>query len=62
MDPSLPKQSFGDVIDKMSILTRKVFFGEEDAVEELAYLVDCLNEMGHQGDEGEEAGEDEAGH
>lgn len=41
----LPKQSLGDVIDKMSILTRKVFFGEEDAVEELGYLEWCLNAM-----------------
>jgi len=41
----MPKQSFGDVVDKMTILTRKVFFGEEDAIEELYYLIGCLNKM-----------------
>ena len=39
----MPQLSLGDVIDKMSILTRKTFFGEEEAFNELQYLVDCLD-------------------
>lgn len=43
LPPSMPKQSLGDVIDKLTTLTRKVYFGEEDAIEELNYLIDHLN-------------------
>jgi len=39
----MPRQSFGDVVDKMTILSRKIYFGEEDAIEELSYLKGALN-------------------
>ena len=42
---SMPKQSIGDVIDKLSTLTRKVYFGEEDAIEELNYLISHLDKI-----------------
>ena len=45
LDKRLPKQSMGDVVDKMTILVRKLFFGEEDAVKELQYLVECMNDI-----------------
>ena len=35
MKPSL---SLGDVIDKLSILTRKIYFGDEDSISEHRYL------------------------
>ena len=41
----LPHLSFGDVIDQLSIVARKVFFGEEDAIEELNYLIEHLDKM-----------------
>ena len=41
----MPKQSLGDVLDKLTTLTRKVYFGEEDAIEELNYLIDGLNSL-----------------
>lgn len=42
-------QSLGDSIDRLSILIRKIFFGEEDAYQELQYLEECLNEGGFNG-------------
>ena len=45
LPPSMPKQSLGDVLDKLTTLTRKVYFGEEDAIEELNYLIDGLNSL-----------------
>lgn len=36
------KYSLGDIIDRMTILTRKIKFGEEAASDELAYLVNNL--------------------
>ena len=42
---SLPKQSLGDVMDKLTTLTRKVYFGEEDAIEEMNYLIDSLDRI-----------------
>ena len=41
----MPKQSLGDTLDKLTTLTRKVYFGEEDAIEEMNYLIDCLDKM-----------------
>ena len=41
----LPKLSMGDIIDKLTILIRKVYFGEEDAIEELNYLIEHLDSM-----------------
>lgn len=36
------KLPLGDAIDKMTILTRKVYFGEEDAGEELNHITKSL--------------------
>lgn len=41
----LPQQSLGEVMDKLSILTRKIFFGEEDAYKEYTYLTECLDKL-----------------
>ena len=41
----MPRQSEGDVIDRMSILAMKVYEGEEEAYEELNYLRNCLNKV-----------------
>lgn len=45
MDKNLPKQSLGDVIDKVSILTRKIYFGEEDAIKEFEYLTQSIGKL-----------------
>ncbi len=37
--------SFGDVIDRITILSRKIFFGEEGAYEEHTYLIDGVNRL-----------------
>jgi hypothetical protein len=37
-----PKQSLGDSLDRLTILARKVFFGEEDAYKELKYIMDNI--------------------
>ena len=47
--PEAPKQSLGDVIDKLSILIRKVQFGETQAMKELEYLQIALTNMGYDG-------------
>lgn len=39
----------GDAIDRLSILIRKIFFGEEDAYKEQQYIERCLNESGYDG-------------
>jgi len=44
-DHHMPKQSLGDVMDKVSILTRKVYFGEEDAFKELTYLCESVDRI-----------------
>lgn len=49
MPMEVPEQSLGDIIDKITILTRKVFFGEEDAYKELTYLKEGLDGLGHNG-------------
>jgi len=41
----LPYMSFGDVIDRVTILSRKLFFGEEDAYKEHTYLTEALNAL-----------------
>ncbi len=41
----MPKQSLGDAIDQLTIVARKLFFGEEDVIEELNYLIECLDSM-----------------
>ena len=46
----LPILSLGDIIDRLSILTRKVFRGEEDAYKELESLRCGLNKLGYNGD------------
>ena len=33
-----PTYSLGDLIDKLSILTRKIYFGDEDSISEHRYL------------------------
>ena len=42
----LPKQSLGEVIDKLTILARKIQFGEEDAYKEFTYLTEAVSQMG----------------
>ena len=42
--------SLGDIIDRLTILTRKVFRGEEDAYKELEYLREGLNKESYPGD------------
>jgi len=46
----LPILSLGDIIDRLTILTRKVFRGEEDAYKELESLRVGLNNLGYNGD------------
>jgi hypothetical protein len=48
--PALPMQSLGDIVDKLSILTRKIYFGEEAAFQEHEYLREGLNALGYDGD------------
>ena len=38
----LPKQSLGDIIDTVTILSRKIFFGEEEAYKEHTYLTEAI--------------------
>lgn len=42
----LPHQSLGDVVDKITILSRKIFFGEEEAYKEHTYLCESVNKLG----------------
>lgn len=46
----LPPQSLGDVIDKMTILARKLHFGEEDAYKELDSCIKGLTAVGIPGE------------
>ena len=43
---NLPKQSLGDVIDRITILSRKIFFGEEEAYKEHTYLTEAIEGLG----------------
>lgn len=48
--PDLPIQSLGDIVDKLTILTRKIYFGEEAAYPEFEYLKHGLVALGYDGD------------
>lgn len=41
----LPQQSLGEVIDRITILTRKLFFGEEGVINELSYLLCSIDKL-----------------
>lgn len=47
---NLPEQTLGDCIDKMTILCRKVYFGEEEAYEELKAISGGLVDAGYDGE------------
>jgi hypothetical protein len=47
---NLPIQSLGDIMDKLTILTRKIYFGEETAIQEHEYLKNGLVELGYDGE------------
>ncbi len=42
----LPKLSLGDAIDRVTILSRKIFFGEEEAYKEHTYLTETIDGLG----------------
>ena len=44
-----PTHNLGDVVDRMTILTRKIFYGEEDAISEHRYLEKGLEAWGVDG-------------
>lgn len=44
-----PVQNLGDVLDKLSILTRKIYYGEDDAISEHRYLERGLEAYGIDG-------------
>ena len=44
-----PTYNLGDVIDKLSILTRKIYFGDEDSISEHRYLEHGLLAYGIEG-------------
>ena len=46
LSSNLPKQSLGEVVDKVSILTRKIYFGEDEAYKEHTYLCECIDKVG----------------
>lgn len=39
------KQTLGDLMDKLTILTRKVYFGEEEAIDELTAITHSIREL-----------------
>ena len=39
------QMSLGDAIDRITILSRKIFFGEEGAYKEHSYLCECFDDM-----------------
>ena len=41
----LPKQSFGEAVDKITILSRKIHFGEEEAYKEFIYLTEAITNL-----------------
>lgn len=47
--PEPPVTNLGDVIDKHTILTRKIYFGIEDAISEHRYLEKALSYYGLDG-------------
>ena len=44
-----PTYNLGDLIDKLSILTRKIYFGDEDSISEHRYLEHGLKAYGIEG-------------
>jgi hypothetical protein len=44
-----PEMSFGDVMDRLTILTRKIYFGEEEAISEHRHLEKHLEAFGIDG-------------
>ena len=44
-----PTYNLGDLVDKLSILTRKIYFGDEDSISEHRYLEIGLNAYGVDG-------------
>lgn len=42
---NLPKQSLGEAIDKLTILSRKIYFGEEGAYKEHTYLCESIDKL-----------------
>lgn len=40
-----PKLSLGDAMDRITILTRKIFFGEEEAYKEHTYLTEHIDNL-----------------
>jgi len=44
-----PVMGVGEIIDRLSILTRKIYFGEEDAISEHRYLEQGLRYYGING-------------
>jgi hypothetical protein len=47
--PEAPVMGVGEIIDRLSILTRKIYFGEEDAISEHRYLEQGLEAYGIDG-------------
>jgi len=45
----MPQMSLGDVIDRISILALKIYFGEENAIQEFTYLTETLTDAGYDG-------------
>ena len=39
------KMSLGDMLDRITILSRKIFFGEEGAIQEHTYLCESVDKM-----------------
>jgi hypothetical protein len=48
--PSVPTLSLGDIMDKLTILALKIFYGEETAYREHEYLKEGLIALGYDGD------------
>src|SRR3990167_10255047 len=44
-----PTLSLGDALDRLSILTRKIYFGDEDSISEHRYLEQSLRAYGING-------------
>lgn len=45
----MPQMSLGDVLDRVSILSLKIYHGEEDAIQEFTYLTETLTNAGIDG-------------
>lgn len=49
MKKIVPIMGVGEIIDRLSILTRKIYFGEEDAISEHRYLEQGIEHYGING-------------